>query len=166
MLSCFILRILSVRWVVVPPSYEEEAKHRKVLIERTADLLVNTLVIPDPSRLLPLPPSSEPFVTHPTCLVRGVHSMGIMIGIPRCEGGCCDRRSQPEVVQPATVTAAPWLFLCGSCHSQGSLIQVLYVGLGCLPSDFDLCSRQHQSNPLNLLWQLLPFFSYPCRKQI
>lgn len=100
-LSCFILRVLSARWVVVPPSYEEEAKPRKVLIERTADLLVNTLVIPDPSRLLPLPPSSEPFVTHPSCLVHGVHSTDIMIGIPRCEdavvtGGCasCHRDSR------------------------------------------------------------------------
>ena len=92
MLSFLILRILSVRCVVVPPSYEEEAKHRKLLIERIVDLLVNTLVIPGPSRLLPLPPSSEPFVTHPTCLVCGVHSTDIMIGIPRCEDGCCNRR--------------------------------------------------------------------------
>lgn len=92
MLSFLILRILSVRCVVVPPSYEEEAKHRKLLIERIVDLLVNTLVIPGPSCLLPLPPSSEPFVTHPTCLVCGVHSTDIMIGIPRCEDGCCNRR--------------------------------------------------------------------------
>ena len=76
----------------MPPSYEEEAKHRKALIERIVDLLVNTLVILGRSHLLPPPPSSEPFVTHPSCLVCGVHSTDIMIGIPRREDGCCNQR--------------------------------------------------------------------------
>lgn len=42
----------------------------------------------------------------------------------------------------------------------------LYLSLGCLPSGVDLRNRQHHCIHLNLAWQLLPFFSYQCGKQI
>lgn len=61
-------------------------------INRIVGLPVNPLVIPGPSPLLPLPPSSEHFVTRATCLVYGFHGTDTMVGVPRCEDGCCTRR--------------------------------------------------------------------------
>ena len=112
-------------------------------MNRIVGLPVNPLVIPGPSPLLPLPPSSERFVTQATCLVYGFHGTDTMVGVPRCEDGCCNQR---------LCHLPPWQLYLG-CHSQGWLIhESLYLGFECLPSDFSLSNRQHQGCHLNLVW--------------
>lgn len=50
-------------------------------------LLVNPSVIPDPSLQCPLVTSSEALMTHPICLMYGVHGIDTMMGVPGCAGG-------------------------------------------------------------------------------
>lgn len=142
------------------PSYDEETKYRKVLIWRIVGLLVNSLVIFGPSLcFLRLPPQNLSCLTPPALwmmfMVLILWQVFLDVTAAVVTGGCatCHHAS-------CTVTIpVDELPLTGPVD-----IWSLYLGLRYLPSGFDPSNR-HQCNHLNLVWQLLPFFSCQYGKQ-
>lgn len=76
---------------MISPSHDEETKCKKLLIQKIVGSPVNSSVIPGPSPLPPPTTFSEPFMPHPACLVYDAHGIDTMIGVPGCDGSCCNQ---------------------------------------------------------------------------